>query len=244
MTQLLLERLLLRVVKATTAASVRCDQDAVPHLGRAGKGKFYDPEWPRRGERNMPSDTQTGLLGPRRESTRIRFAKPGEGSQLNELWGEWLGESFEVSMGQLDQGVLTNTQSQLECVLIIEDRADSRLLGMLLARPSIHLLKALDPSMRQVAAQTVTKLSGIAINPTDRGRGHGRRLVLRAVAEYRARGYRWMYGQFDSTPQLRGFYAGLGFTLHEPGRVLRGPHFLPVDFPATRPNDQWFEQHL
>ena len=200
---------------------------------------------PGEGNETCQVTRKPGLLGPRRESTRIRFAKPGKGSQLNELWGEWLGESFEVSMGQLDQGVLTNTQSQLECVLIIEDRADSRLLGMLLARPSIHLLKSLDPSMRQVAAQTVTNLSGIAINPTDRGRGHGRRLVLRAVAEYRARGYRWMYGQFDSTPQLRGFYAGgLGFTLHEPGRVLRGPHFLPVDFPATWLNDQWFEQHL
>lgn len=58
------------------------------------------------------------------------------------------------------------------------------------------------------------------VHPELRGRGIGRRLVLRAASEARDRKLEWLHVDFE--PHLRSFYDGCGFRTTEAGLMYLG----------------------
>lgn len=176
---------------------------------------------------------------------KLHNAQPGDGARLRPLWEPWLGLRHGTAMDVLDAGAMVDSYERLELVLWAQNRQTGEVAGMLLASPSTSLMQEFPDAANEIA-QLVVKLRGVAVAPDERGQGLGRILVRRAIAEYRACDYAWMYGQFDADqPRLADFYRRLGYTVHPQGEDLMVPSRLNI--PSTivaQPAEHWFDQRL
>ena len=69
----------------------------------------------------------------------------------------------------------------------------------------------------------IAKLMASAVDPAWQRQGVGRRMVAEVLNFYRARDYRWIYGQYLNGTSAQSFYRNLGFRCHPPGSALMIP---------------------
>lgn len=155
---------------------------------------------------------------------RVRPARPGDGREVAEI----LGDAATPRSGladTIDRGELKTDEAPVECYLVAYD--DTATVGALGSSPPFNWLTELGqhgvPRNEQLRLATViAKIYSVAVKPTFRRQGIGRKLVLRAVAFYREHQYEWIYGQFGDE-NLVVFYQGLGFEVSEPDQPLHVP---------------------
>lgn len=176
--------------------------------------------------------------------TRVREPRAGEGQMFSDCLYEWLGIRFSSVIDEIDGGRMVNNAQYLQAARIIEDRDSGQPYGVILAGPATKFAEAMpNEFMADAIMQLAVKISGVAVDPAFRGRGLGRLLMKRIIAEYRAHEYLWMYGQCADTPELIAFYKSLGFRLHQPGATIEVPQPLGGTL-LGNPEECWFEQKI
>lgn len=77
--------------------------------------------------------------------------------------------------------------------------------------------------LRQVykLATVAAKISGLAVDPADRGQGLGTKLLRNCVEIYKGAGFQVIFGQFEksSSDRLYNFYSSAGFTIPDDNSV-------------------------
>lgn len=94
----------------------------------------------------------------------------------------------------------------------------------------------------------VEKINLVAVHPDQQGRGHGARLIKRAVATAEAGGTAMLYGQFRGprSPSLAQFYTRQGFTVLAEGEPLAAAMVTgePDDCMLPGPGERFFVKYL
>lgn len=175
----------------------------------------------------------------------VRFARPGEGAWISSLFSDSIGIAYSDFADALDRGQLTNTTRVLDCALVVEERSSGRPLGALLAGAPVNLLKITPPELRLPMVELVVKLSAIAVLSDYQCLGLGEKLLRHAIAEYRARDYKYLYGQFTADPRLERFYERIGFSVLPAGQPLVPPFAVGrLSLMSSGPSDHWFQMTL
>ncbi|WP_343948749.1 GNAT family N-acetyltransferase [Spirilliplanes yamanashiensis] len=190
--------------------------------------------------RLRPAVDLAGLAGP--SGYRIRLAQPADAAavlRLLPLAEPTIGEDGALMLGSpmLAQGLLqAHRQRRTEPVLtglgaksaddlmmalsslLVAVDADGAVAGVLMSLPPVRVLgQAIQAGVPLpeilLAAHTVIKIKGVAVDEAARGHGIGTALINACVQLYTGLGWHAIYGQIDKNSDLEDYYTRLGFTV-------------------------------
>lgn len=175
------------------------------------------------------------------------MVQPGEGHEVVRMLA--IAAAPRAGLAEaIDSGRVLSGYEVAECYLVAYDRDSGGIVGALGASPPMEWLAAMgEHGMPQhehdLLAQILAKIHSVVVDSGHRRQNVGRKLVLTAMAFYRSREYKWLYGQF-ADEDLIPFYQGLGFEVSDPDREL----IMPIGGVSRGmhgdPGERWFSTLL
>jgi ribosomal protein S18 acetylase RimI-like enzyme len=114
--------------------------------------------------------------------------------------------------------------SHFRALMVIAEDSEGRPLGALIAGSPLWLFEHPgidDPVVMVCLADRIGTVKAVAVDPRQRGRGIGAKLIRHAVRRFTSAGYGLL--TLNCSPALEGYYQGLGFSVMEDLNLALGP---------------------